>query len=110
MRSKNLNVMKTKNNVQKTILRSAAVIISFILISFTVSAQTFWQRLLENTGFKDIVMVMVSQDDNEETGVNNASSVVYNSALNVDPALELEAWMMDESRFDGKQKAPDYFK
>jgi hypothetical protein len=44
--TKNENEMKTKNNVQKTILRSAAVIVSFVLISFTVSAQDFWKRLL----------------------------------------------------------------
>jgi hypothetical protein len=58
--TKNENEMKTKNNVQKAVLRSAAVVVSFVLISFTVSAQTFWKRLLENTGFSDIAIAMAA--------------------------------------------------
>ena len=44
MKTRN-NVQKTKNNVQKTVLRSLAVVVSFVLISFTVTAQDFWKAV-----------------------------------------------------------------
>jgi len=55
--------MKTKNNVQKTILRSLAVVLSFVLISFTVNAQDFWKKLLENSSFNEIALAMVEKTD-----------------------------------------------
>jgi hypothetical protein len=36
--------MKTRTNFRKAVVRSAAVVVSFILISFTVSAQEFWKN------------------------------------------------------------------
>ncbi|MDX8337950.1 hypothetical protein SLH46_02070 [Draconibacterium sp. IB214405] len=96
--------MKTKNNVQKAALRSAAVVVSFVLISFTVSAQTFWKRLLENTGFSDIAMAMAAPADNTiEKGVPAETAATYYYANEVEPAMELEAWMTDDSRFNTSQ-------
>nr|WP_319510994.1 hypothetical protein [uncultured Draconibacterium sp.] len=92
--------MKTKNNVQKAILRSAAVVVSFVLISFTVSAQTFWKRLLENTGFSDIAMAMAAPADNDlSSGVPAETETFYYYTNEVEPAMELESWMTDDSRF-----------
>ncbi|WP_347839191.1 hypothetical protein [uncultured Draconibacterium sp.] len=92
--------MKTKSNVQKAILRSAAVVISFVLISFTVSAQTFWKRLLENTGFSDIVIAMASPVDEEAAAEVPATvKADFYFTNEVEPAMELEAWMTDDSRF-----------
>ncbi len=93
--------MKTKNNVQKAILRSAAVVVSFVLISFTVSAQTFWKRLLENTGFSDIAMVMAAPADIEDVSeISMEAEANYYFANEVEPAMEVEAWMTDDSRFN----------
>uniref|UniRef100_UPI0032173347 hypothetical protein n=1 Tax=uncultured Draconibacterium sp. TaxID=1573823 RepID=UPI0032173347 len=95
--------MKTKNNVQKAILRSAAVIVSFVLISFTVSAQTFWKRLLENSGFNDIAMAMVSAPDEAEIAeVPTESLKAIYFVDEVEPAMEIEDWMTDFSKFDIK--------
>ena len=92
--------MKTKNNVQKAILRSAAVVVSFVLISFTVSAQTFWKRLLENTGFSDIAMAMAAPADNDLSSEVPAETETFFYYTNeVEPAMELESWMTDDSRF-----------
>lgn len=88
--------MKTKNNVQKAVLRSAAVIVSFVLISFTVSAQTFWKKLVDNTGLSDIAMAMAATSNTEENDVNTT----YYLANEVEPALEIESWMTDDSRFN----------
>ena len=58
--------MKTKNNVQKAILRSGAVVVSFVLISLTVSAQDFWKRLLTNSSFNEIAIAMVETSGKTE--------------------------------------------
>ncbi len=96
--------MKTKNNVQKAVLRSAAVVVSFVLISFTVSAQTFWKRLLENTGFSDIAMAMAAPAEMEDVeGIPAETEATYYYANEIEPAMELEGWMTDDSRFNTSQ-------
>ena len=96
--------MKTKNNVQKAVLRSAAVVVSFVLISFTVSAQTFWKRLLENTGFSDIAIAMAASnemEDVEEIPVETEANYYFVDEL--ESAMEVEAWMTNDSRFNANQ-------
>ncbi len=95
--------MKTKNNVQKTILRSAAVIISFVLISFTVSAQEFWKRLLTNSSFNEIAIAMIESDGNKtnlpaENG-SESISVLY-TVQEFDDELNLEDWMTKDFYFE----------
>ena len=92
--------MKTKNNVQKTILRSVAVIVSFVLISFTVSAQDFWKKLLENSSFNEIALAMV--ETSKESTDSETTTANFNSALlesEIEPTLEMEDWMNDENFF-----------
>ncbi|MCY1720792.1 hypothetical protein OU798_10580 [Prolixibacteraceae bacterium Z1-6] len=93
--------MKTKNNVQKAVLRSAAVVVSFVLISFTVSAQDFWKRLLENSSFNDIAMAMVSAPQRiESTPVPTESLKAIYFVDEVEPKMDVESWMTDFSSFD----------
>ena len=87
--------MKTKNNVQKTLLRWAAVFVSFVLISFTVSAQDFWKRLIENSSFGNIAMAMV---DTKKTPVATDFKMVSITNEN-ELELALEPWMTEESYF-----------
>jgi hypothetical protein len=97
--------MKTTNNVQKTILKSLAVIVSSVLISFTVSAQGFWESLLENNTFNEIALAMVtSYSETESTLVDDGSSANTASFAGlleevVEEALELEDWMTNEANF-----------
>ena len=119
--------MKTKNNVQKTILRSAAVVVSFVLISFTVTAQDFWKTVLANSSFNQIALAMVETskkaNDSAPTDASGTKTVIYESdyeaKLNVedwmtdnyyfraaeiqqvekDEVLQVEEWMLDESLF-----------
>ncbi|NOR76739.1 MAG: hypothetical protein GQ525_16470 [Draconibacterium sp.] len=99
--------MKTTNNFQKAILKSMAVVVSFVLISFTVNAQNFWESLLENTAFSEIALAMVesnsetdrvSNDGNNATGVN---SFAYFMEEVVEEPLEIENWMINEAYFGG---------
>ena len=91
--------MKTKNNVQKAILRSAAVVISFVLISFTVSAQDFWKRLLENSSFNEIALAMVETSNEMETTEPTESFDFNLLEQESEQALNLEDWMMDNNFF-----------
>ena len=93
--------MKTKNNVQKTILRSAAVIISFVLISLTVRAQDFWKKLLANSSFNEIALAMVEVSDKSETSssAESTSRFIYLEEAN-ESTLELEDWMTNDYYFD----------
>jgi len=94
--------MKTKNNVQKTILRSIAVVVSFVLISITVSAQDFWKKLLENSSFNEIALAMVETPSKKTDAETKAETVSYAYLVEEsEPALELEDWMNDESYFGG---------
>ena len=104
--------MKTKNNVQKTILRAGAVVISFVLISFTVSAQEFWKRLLTNSSFNEIVIAMIETDD-DKTGVpvetTTKSTFQFYAVRELDNKLHLEDWMLNEfylemPQFEGFKK------
>ena len=93
--------MKTRNNVQKAVLRSAAVIVSFVLISLTVSAQDFWKKLLTNSSFNEIALAMTETSEKPESKNSaemNASSNFYLTEEKED-ALQLEGWMINETNF-----------
>ena len=104
--------MKTQNNKQENrnnqfknvLLKSAAVIISFVLISFTVSAQGFWKQLLTNNSFGEMAMLMVQESEADyateksEAPASAESTYAYFEAA-ADPSLELENWMTDDIYF-----------
>ncbi|NOR75216.1 MAG: hypothetical protein GQ525_08645 [Draconibacterium sp.] len=92
--------MKTTNNVQKTILRSVAVVVSFVLISLTVSGQDFWKKLLVNSSLNEIALAMVETPKATETSEN--ISEAFNFSLletENDPTLVMENWMIDDNYF-----------
>jgi hypothetical protein len=92
--------MKTKTNFRKAALRSAAVIVSFVLVSFTVSAQEFWKKLLTNSSFNEIAIAMVETKNEDATagsGSEYANWYYFDKAF--DPALELENWMLSSEYF-----------
>lgn len=95
--------MKTKNNVQKAILKSAAVIVSLVLISFTVNAQDFWKSLFENETISQIAMAMVDYETGNKNAVENSADV-YNAAkyaeyavVESEEALKVENWMLNKN-------------
>jgi len=93
--------MKTKNNVQKTILRSVAVVVSFVLISFTVSAQDFWKKLLTNSSFNEIALAMVETSKKPEakndSEAKTAPAFIFNPER--EKTLAIEEWMTNENYF-----------
>jgi hypothetical protein len=87
------------NNVQKAFLRTIAVIISFVLISYTVSAQEFWKKLLTNSSFNEIAIAMTKTPAKtaSSTTITNSSEFYLEEAT--EPAMELENWMTNENTF-----------
>ena len=94
--------MKTKNNVQKTALRTAAVIISFVLISFTVAAQDFWKTVLTNSSFNQIALAMVETSKKSDvpasSSKNTRGSYFYEN--DYDSRLIVEDWMTENIFFN----------
>ncbi|MBN1986699.1 MAG: hypothetical protein JW761_10365 [Prolixibacteraceae bacterium] len=93
--------MKTKNNVQKAVLRSAAVIVSFVLISFTVSAQEFWKKLLTHSSFNEIAIALMETENKAELPAETGSESTFrfNLVQENDKQLSLEEWMTKDFYF-----------
>ncbi len=93
--------MKTKNNVQNTVLRTAAVVVSFVLISFTVAAQEFWKAILTNSSFNQIALAMVDTPKKnaaaESTSKQASKSAFYEQESYA--MLNVEAWMIENDYF-----------
>ncbi len=101
MKTEKTKAMKTKNNVQKAILRSVAVVVSFVLISFTVSGQDFWKKLLANSSFNEIALAMVEISKEAVKSDYAAENFNFSFLENEnEPNLELEEWMLDDNYFE----------
>lgn len=86
--------MKTMNNVQKASLRTAAVIASFILISFTVSAQSFWREFFINNSFGAIAEALSDNSvkhNSVKTETNPTSTLQYSEYQNKESENNLKA-------------------
>lgn len=81
-------------------MRSVAVVVSFVLVSITVSAQEFWKKVLTHSSFNEIALAMVETSE-KESPVNENSENAFWYAFDkaFDPALELEGWMTSENYF-----------
>lgn len=96
--------MKTRNNVQKAITKTMAVIMSLVLISITVNAQEFWKTVLKNNSFSQIAYAMTEENSaattkNEEKFVADYTELESHFAVEAEPSLQMEDWMTDASRF-----------
>jgi hypothetical protein len=105
---KTRKAMKTKTDFRKAAIRSGAVVVSFVLVSFTVSAQGFWKKLLTNSSFSEIAIAMIEAPAVEsvpEVPVKgDAIWTDYDKAF--DPVLELEGWMTSEGYFHNSGTGP----
>lgn len=97
--------MKTKNNVQKTVLRTAAVLVSFVLISLTVTAQEFWKTVLTNSSFNQIALAMAETPKKPGVSVSTDEKSLNNEMYlsDYDSKLNLEDWMTDNNNFSAAE-------
>lgn len=120
-----LKAMKTTNNAQKTgnskfenpASKTAAVILSLVLISFTVSANGFWKQLLVNNTFGKMAVLMVDQENSEllahaapEPAAHTLQATGISNNFFVETAkensLSIESWMTKDTNF-GKCQLTD---
>ncbi len=98
--------MKTKNNVQKTILSTSAVIVTLVLLSYTVTARDFWKMVLENSSFNQIALAMTdSRVKAKETRVNNETWMERLEEL--EPEMKVEDWMKESGNFEVVNLLPE---
>lgn len=96
--------MQTKNNIRKTISKTLAVIFSLVLLSFTLSAQETWVKMVEKSSFHQIAIAM-TDGTRPEMAVPATGSPTTGSPLTeparpeTEASLELEEWMLDEDNF-----------
>jgi len=95
--------MKTKNNIQKTALKSVAAATGLAILSFTVNAQGVLKSIFENDGINHIAMVMENTNHNSSASNNFISSFTsaetYAAYLEADTEepLNVEDWMVDNT-------------
>jgi hypothetical protein len=97
--------MKTKNNVQKTLLSTSAVIISLVLVSFTVTAQEFWKMVITNSSFNQIALALADTREKPKAELVNTETWVekMNVAEEAEEALRVENWMKEPASFESQQ-------
>jgi len=97
--------MKTKNNTQKTVLKSLAVLAGFIMISLTVSAQDLLQSFIENDTAKEIALTITEKDSESQLKstpakeLTNLNSIETLFKIESENTMELEEWMTNENLF-----------
>ena len=94
--------MKTKNNVQKTKSKTLAVIISLVLISFTVKAQDFWKSVSTNDNYNIMAMVdynFATTATGLKSATSSANATTAYAELEKEEELEVEDWMFNENYF-----------
>jgi hypothetical protein len=98
-------VMKTKNNIQKTALRTVAAATGLAILSFTVNAQGLMKSLFENNEINHIAMVMENSNYNSLASntfigsFTNAETYAAYLAPETEETLNVEDWMVNESNF-----------
>jgi len=97
--------MKTKNNVQKTLLSTSAVIISLVLISFTVNAQDFWKMVITNSSFNEIALALADTREKPKTQMVNTETWVEKMMVveEAEEDLRVETWMKEPANFESQQ-------
>lgn len=88
-----------KDNVRKTALHTAAIIVSLALLSLTVSAQDFWKTLLLNSSINEIAMAL--SDGSGKTEEQNSESRTEETIDITKEGIQWAGpWMSSESFFD----------
>ena len=91
--------MKTRNNVQKAILKSLAIVTSLVLISQTTNAQVYLKSIFKKYNSNEIELAMVDTKTMAKPVTTELKSFESFLVQETEEALELENWMIDESNF-----------
>ena len=99
--------MKTKNKIQKTVLKSLAIFASIVLVSFTASASDFWHLFIENENAKVSTLSIIDNAiESKSKKLKDLKSTVFYSETELESKLELEEWMTNNDLFQ-VQETPE---
>ncbi len=98
--------MKTKNNIQKTVLHTVAAATGLAILSLTVNAQVTFKSLFETEGINHFAMVTENANNsfvsnNHSRSFTNAETFAAYLVNETEQPLEIEEWMTNENAFDG---------
>lgn len=97
MKTRNSKTGNGNNQLSGVLLRVAAVLVSVVLLSFTVSAQDLLKELLSYNSYGKMALLMVGESNSEaEMATTTAAFVVEEEA---EQPLNIESWMTSDSYF-----------
>lgn len=92
--------MKTKNKIQKTVLKSLAIFASIVLVSFTASASNFWHLFIENENATLSALLIIDNPiESKSKKSKDLKSTVFHLETELESKLELEEWMTNNNLF-----------
>jgi len=95
MKTKNNNQETFKNQVRKMVLSVSALLVSFVLISWTVNAQDFWMQVLNNGTNESLMSLKIDRPSDTKTIATEADSNTTetgNEAVVAESALQIEEY------------------
>jgi len=104
--------MKTTNNVQKTenkkhesiSMKTLAVVLGFVLISFTASAGRFSKNQAVLNENKQLLAYTTAANLAHSSEITNAATA-FLFEISEEESLEIESWMTDKTYFDSQMDA-----
>jgi len=99
MKTRNNQTGNRNNRFTQVLLRAAAVLVSVVLLSFTVSAQDLWKELLTYNSFGKVALIMV--DDSNLNSEKPAPAATTEFVVNeeADAPAAIQEWMSSDSYF-----------
>ncbi len=79
-----------ENRIQQVVLKTTAVLISLVLLSYNINAQGIWKTMWEDAS---LAMETYQAENNEVIYASNVA------AKEADDAMELESWMINTRHF-----------
>lgn len=98
--------MKTKNNIQKTVLHTIAAATGLAILSFTVNAQGSLKSFFETEGISHFAMATENANNSfvsntHHRNITSAETFAAYLVNETEEPLNVEDWMTNESAFDG---------
>jgi len=101
MKTRIENTESRNNQLSRVLTHAAAVLVSVVLLSFTVNAQDLFKELLSHTSYGKMALVMSDESNTNET--SELPATTYTAAFAVesetDAPMAIESWMTNDEYF-----------
>lgn len=107
MKTRNNQTENRNNRGAQVWLRAAAVLVSVVLLSFTVSAQGLWKELLSYNSFGQMARLMVEAAPVSAEIPAPAPAAVFSIQEETDAPLDVQEWMSSDNYFGNFEAIDD---